>query len=158
MRPITIADFIIERGTSAWGGPKAKITVTAGPLVGRSFWLRSTEGMDSPTAANLKKGGGIHVDATEPDKGRFDWRGSFDTWDMDEAIDGMVAYVNERAERHYVQDATWQDTSELAAAVESFTDSLSEVNARNFREEWQRVQRVVVALDMKIQETLAEEK
>lgn len=152
---ITRDNLAIEHGTADWGGPTAKVTVNAGPLEGRVFTLRSTQGLDSGTAAELSKGGGIHVASGDPEATRPDWRGVFKTFDMDRAIGWLVGEVNELAERKRVEDATWSERAELDEAVEHFGDSLGESSRRDFREEWQRVQRAVVALEMKMQEVMA---
>ncbi len=149
---ITRDNLTIEHGTARWGGPTATVTVNAGPLTGRRFWLRSTQGLDDDTATDLTKGGGIHVDASDPDSSLHDWRGAFKTYDMDEAINGLVDEINEMAVRQRVQDATWSETAALAEMVEAFTDALGESSRRNFREEWQRVQQAVAALDLKMRE------
>ena len=149
---ITRDDFTIEHSTAKWGGPTAKVTITRGPLAGRTFWLRSTQGLDNDITRDLSKGGGIHLDGADPDRSHHGWRGAFKTFDMNEAIDRLVDYVNDIAERERVQDATWSETAALSEAVQAFTDALNESSQLNFLREWQRVQEAVAALDMKIKE------
>lgn len=148
---ITVDNVAVEHGTARWGGPTATVTINAGPFAGRTFWLRSTQGLDSDVA-DLNRGGGIHLDASEPDGRRHDWRGAFKTHDMGEAIDGLIKYVNELAERQRVQDATWAETSALSEAWQAFTDSLEESSRLDFRAEWRRVLEAVAAIDMVIAE------
>lgn len=150
---ITITDLTIERDTATWGGPIAKATVTAGPLAGRSYWLRSTEGLDSPTARELERGGGIHLDSSDPERSTHGWMGAYKTWDMDEAITFLVETVNEQAARAQVSEATWELRSALTQALESFDRSLEQGNGRDDWEQgWLRVQDTVGALAMKIEE------
>lgn len=143
----------VEQGTAEWGGPTAKATVTAGPLNGRTFWLRSTQGLGSDTTNDLAKGGGIHLDASDPNGGNgHDWRGAYKTFDMDEALGLLVGEVNDLAVRERVQDATWAETSALREAFDAFTDGLGESSRHDWQAEWRRVQDAVAALEMKIQE------
>ena len=151
VQAITREHLTTEHGTARWGGPTAKVTVNAGPLAGRAFWLRSTEGLDDNI--NPRKGGGIHMDAADPDDGgRHDWRGAFRTHDMGEAIDSLVTYINDLAERQRIQDATWAESSALTEAWQAFSDALDESSPRDFRAEWVRVRQAVAAMEMTMTE------
>lgn len=151
---ITITDLTIERGTATWGGPTAKVTVNAGPLAGSTYWLRSTQGLGSETTNDLAKGGGIHLDNSDPDASTYGWMGAYKTFDMDEAIGDLVGDINDDfAVRKEVQEGTWQERSALAEAIGAFDYSLdSAISPRDFRAEWLRVQQAVAAIEMKIQE------
>lgn len=152
-KQITRDDLTVELGTAPWGGPTAKATVTAGPLEGRTFWLRSTEGLPGGDATNdLERGGGIHLDASDPDASIRGWMGAFKTYDMETALDWLVEEVNELALRAEIKDATWQQHGALESALEDFGYSLGEVTPRDWREEWQRVEEAFTALAMKIRE------
>lgn len=149
---ITITDLTIERGTAKWGGPTIKATVNAGPLAGRTYWLRSTQGLDGDVANELNDGGGIHVDNSDPDASTHGWMGRYRTYDMDEAIESLVDTVNDLAVRQEIQDSTWSERSALTDAIDAFDQSLGGGSGRDLHAEWQRVQEAVVAIGMKIQE------
>lgn len=149
---ITRDDLTIEYGVASWGGPTAIITVNREPLEGRVYWLRSTYGLDNDTTRDLRKGGGIHLYASDPDGRYNDWRGAFKTFDMDEAINDLVEYINEEAVRKVIEDVTWQHTSDLTDAVTAFTDAINGTSRRDWRKQWQWVQETVAGLDMKIRE------
>jgi hypothetical protein len=150
---ITRDDLTVEYGTARWGGPTATVTVNAGALAGRRFWLRSTQGLEHETTSDLTRGGGIHLDAYDPDSSYHGWRGSFKTFDMNEAIGLLVGYVNDVAARERVREATWSETHAVSDALSALNDALEEYTTRDWRDEWQRVQRTVAALALKIEET-----
>lgn len=136
----------IECGTAKWGGPTVTVTVNDGPLQGRTFWMRSTEGHDNVT---LEKGGGFHIDASEPDGGgRHDWRGVFRTYNVNEAIDSLVEYINELAERRRVQDESWAEMGAINESVREFGEALEESSMRDFRAEWVRIREAVAAMEI----------
>lgn len=145
-------DLSVEYSTAKWGGETAKVTVNSGELAGRSFWLRSTKGLESDRCNDLDTGGGIHVDGSEPDVGHFDWRGAFKTFDIEEAIDLLIEYINELSERRRVEEATYGELSDLEEALSSFSDSLRETSSKDFKEEWRRIQAAVVAMELKMTE------
>lgn len=149
---ITRDHLTIEHGTARWGGPTATITVNNGTLAGRQFWLRSTQGLDGDNTDDLARGGGIHLDTTDPDQSHRGWRGAFKTFDMQEAIGGLLVFLNEEAFRLRVVDSAEQEAMVLRDAVDAFTEALDGGNGRNWPSEWRRVQELVASIDMRIRE------
>lgn len=149
---ISREDLDIELSTSPWGGEVAKVKVLSGALVGRTFWLRSTAGLGHEMTEDLERGGGIHVDAADPNVDTHSWRGAFRTFSMHEAIDSLVDYINELALRQRVDDLAYGLVYNLADAVEGLKDSLRESSPRDLKTEWQNVCMAVVALQMRLQE------
>ena len=152
---ITTADLTIDHGTGQFG-PTATITVNAGPLTGYTFTLRSTEHMDDPVN-DLSRGGGIHLSGA-PGPG-FDWRGAFRTYNMGEAIEGLVEYVNKLAPRRRIWNNTSSERFVLQNALDEFEESL---NSRDADDDpavlWRRVLDAVAAMDARIREaTVSEE-
>lgn len=145
---ITREDLTIERSTADWGGPIAVVTVSfpdpwTAELKPRVFELKSTEGMEG-----IPLGGhGIHVGEVHGGH-RDDWRGAFDTTDMDKAVGHLVEYLNELVERQLAEQATESPLSRLSEALSDFGESLNDGSRRDFREEWARVRAVFVAVDM----------
>jgi hypothetical protein len=140
-------DLSIMRLVTTWGGPGARVTVQfpeqwTDETRERTFVLRSTEGMPGVT----ERGHGIHINAMHGD--RQDWRGAFKTLDMDEAIDHLVVYLNELAERQRAQRATESPLAELFDALSDFGNSLNDSSRRDFHKEWARVRAAFVAVDM----------
>jgi hypothetical protein len=152
---ITLDDLTVERSTADWGGPIATVTVNAGPKARSVFALRSTEGIDRGAGgpgSTLANGGGIHVDAGEPEGGRPDWRGAFRTFDMDEDLALLVDYVNDLAVRDAVQEATWAETSAVEEGIRGFTDALGQSSRRDWRQELDQLVEAVAALRMRADE------
>lgn len=152
---ITIDNLTIERGTANWGGPTATVTVVAGQLAGRVFTLRSTEGLerDGRPTLTLANGGGIHVDAGNPDSSHPDWRGVFRTYDMNQAIADLIDYLDELAVRDRVQEATWAETSAMREALEAFDNALGESSRLDWRDQLQQLLTATAALDLKVRAT-----
>ncbi|MCW6008709.1 hypothetical protein K1W54_29810 [Micromonospora sp. CPCC 205371] len=153
LTPITRDDLSVEHGDAEYG-PTAKVTVNAGPLAGRTFILRSTEKMTNigGSQLSLRKGGGIHVDAGDPDAKFVDWRGAFRTFDMDKAIDYLVEEVNELAVRAALQDSLWGVLHAVTDGLSGFEESLQESSRRDWREEFAGLGRAFVALRLKVAE------
>lgn len=153
LTPIARDDLTVEHGDAEYG-PTAKVTVNAGPLADRTFMLRSTERMADVGGSqlSLRKGGGIHVDAGDPDAKYVDWRGAFRTFDMDKAIDYLVEEVNELALRAAVQDSLWGVLHSVTDALNGFEESLQESSRRDWREEFAGLGRAFVALRLKVAE------
>jgi hypothetical protein len=147
-------DDLTDVHGAADAGPTAVVKVNAGPLEGRTFTLRSTELLPDSHggATTLARGGGIHVDASDPDEKRIDWRGAFKTYDMGEAVDSLVTYINELAERAAVEDSLWGVMSELTDALSGFQDALNENSRRDWREEWARAQDAFAAVRLQVAE------
>ncbi|WP_326554646.1 hypothetical protein [Micromonospora sp. NBC_01813] len=155
MQKITPEDITVVLGTSPWGGPAATVTVNAGPLAGRSFWLRSTQGLDNDVTDSVARGGGIHLYATDPDKPNnsiADWRGAFKTFSMRLAIEHLVDEVNDLAVRAALYGTSWAELIALGDAIGQLGDALGERSQLDWRKEWQRVLDAVAGMSARIAE------
>lgn len=141
-------DLTITHGTTNWGGPFATITTTWRERWGhnpgmRMFELKSTEGLDKVTEG----GEGVFLSEVH-DKARPEFLGAFKTFDMDEAIDQLVGYLNHLSDRQAAEEATASPLQELTEALSDFGDSLEDRSHRDFEVEWARLKLAVSAVDV----------
>lgn len=146
-------DLTITYGTSNFGGPVATAVVSGGPLAKRTFELKSTEGLSQLDGVLDKPQ--VHVHELR-DGLLLNWHGALRTADMEEALDGLVEYLNDLADRLAAQDAVAGTLYHLRDALGDFDDSLEELNRRDFRVEWENVKAAVVAVDVALTDATRE--
>lgn len=113
--------------------------------------LRSTEGIergDDQPSSTPGNGGGIHVDAGDPDRA-IGW--------MARCLPDLrygpgphrARRLNELEIRHRLQNTTWTETGEVEETLLDFTDALGQSSHRDWRGELDRQCAAVIPLRMR---------